>query len=253
MQIVIIGTGNTATVLARKLKLAGHSIVQVYGRNAKAAAALAAELGADWCSEWNTITPQAELYIIAIADSALAGNDIHLKLTDQLVVHTAGAVSMEVLKNISSSYGVLYPYQTLRKEIEQIPAIPFLIDGNTAKAKEQLLHIAESISSKVGIAGDAARIKYHLCAVIANNFSNYLYTLTEAYCRKNELDFNNLLPLIDETAGRLHHSTPAAVQTGPAIRKDNTTINRHLQLLRDDTSLQKWYQLFSDEIQEYKW
>ena len=253
MQIVIIGTGNTATVLARKLKLAGHLIVQVYGRNAEAAAALAAELGAISCSEWHTITQQAELYIIAIADSALAGNDIHLKLTNQLVVHTAGAVSMDVLKNISSSYGVLYPYQTLRKEIEHLPAIPFLIDGNTAKVKEQLLHIAGSISSNVGIAGDAARIKYHLCAVIANNFSNYLYTLTEAYCRKNDLDFNNLLPLIDETAGRLHHSAPAAVQTGPAIRKDSTTINKHLQLLRDDSALQKWYQLFSDEIQGYKW
>ena len=253
MQIVIIGTGNTATVLARKLKQAGHNIVQVYGRNAASAAALAAALHTDYCSEWTAITQQAELYIIALADSALTGNDIQLKLTDQLVVHTAGAVTMEVLKNISPDYGVLYPYQTLRKEIDYLPPIPFLIDASTEKAKEQLLHLAESISTAVSIAGDAVRMKYHLCAVIANNFSNYLFTLTEAYCRKNDLDFNNLLPLIDETARRLHLASPAAVQTGPAIRNDGSTINRHLQLLRGDAALHQWYQLFTDEIQAYRW
>ena len=44
MDIVIIGTGNTATILGRKLKAAGHHIVQIYGRDAKAASELAYEL-----------------------------------------------------------------------------------------------------------------------------------------------------------------------------------------------------------------
>ena len=253
MQIVIIGTGNTATVLAKKLKAAGHAIVQVYGRTREAAAALADKLDAGSCSAWNAITQDAELYIIAIADQALSGKEIRLQLKDQLVVHTAGAVSMEVLKNISSGYGVLYPLQTIRKEIEPLPEIALLIDASSDAAKEKLMTLAKTIAQKVSIANDAERMKYHLCAVITNNFSNYLYVLAEDYCSKHGLNFSNLLPLIDETAGRLHHFSPHMVQTGPAIRKDMTTIQHHIALLNDDPGLKKLYNMFSDDILQYPW
>ncbi len=253
MHIVIIGTGNTATVLGRKLKGAGHQIIQVYGRTPFAAMALGAALGADYCSEWSGIKQQADCYIIALTDSALTANNIPLQLNDQLVVHTAGAVSKDVLQRISSNYGVLYPYQSLRKEIEPSPDIPFLIDANTAGAIEQLTMLAHSISAIVNVAGDAERLQYHLCAVITNNFSNFLYTLTADYCNKNGLLFRNLLPLIDETAARLHHAPPRAVQTGPAIRKDNSTIERHVQLLQEAPELKAIYQLFTHAIEEYNW
>ena len=253
MQIVIIGTGNTATVLGRKLKAAGHDIVQVYGRTPAPAAALAAELGAHSCSDWNAITQQASLYIVAIADRALTGNDIHLRLQDQLVVHTAGAVTKEVLQPVSSSYGVLYPYQSMRKEITHLPEIPFLVDGSSGPVTETLVTLAKTMSHQVSIAGDATRTQYHLCAVMANNFSNYLYTLTEDYCKKNGLNFSNLLPLIDETAGRLHQASPRTVQTGPGFRKDSSTIAQHLHLLQDDPALKKMYELITNEIWEYPW
>ncbi len=253
MQIVIIGTGNTATVLARKLKRAGHQIVQVYGRTPAAAMTLAAELGVDYCSQWTAVTQQADLYLIAITDSALTANDIPLQLNDRLVVHTAGAVSKDVLKRMSSSYGVLYPYQSIRKEIEPLPEIPFLVDANTADAIDTLTKLAGSISGSVSVAGDEERMRYHLCAVITNNFSNYLYTLTADYCSKHGLHFGNLLPLLDETTARLHHTTPRAVQTGPAIRKDSTTVARHLQLLQDAPELKELYQLFTNFIERYNW
>jgi prephenate dehydrogenase len=52
MDIVLIGTGNTASVLGRKLKAAGHSIVQVYGRNSMDASELAYELGTESTGMW---------------------------------------------------------------------------------------------------------------------------------------------------------------------------------------------------------
>ncbi len=253
MQIVIIGTGNVAAILGRKLKLAGHAIVQVFGRNELTASALAAELGAKPCSLWNAITQSAELYIIAIADKALAEIEKQLHLKNQLVVHTAGAVSINVLKNVSSNYGVLYPYQTLRKEIEPIPEIPLLIDANTETSAQQLMDLAKTISVNVTRANDDERMKYHLCAVLTNNFSNYLFTVAADYCQKNGLDFNNLLPLIDETASRLHRFSPHAVQTGPGIRKDLSTIDRHLNLLNNEPGLKNLYKVLSEEILKYPW
>jgi len=252
MQIVIIGTGNTATVLSKKLKAAGHVIVQVYGRNREAAASLASTLHTASCSAWNDITQDAALYLIALADQALPGA-VHLQLKDQLLVHTAGAVSMEVLKNMSRNYGVFYPLQTISKEMEPLPDIPLLIDGNSDKVKEELIALAKTISEKVSIANDAERIKYHMCAVMTNNFSNYLYVLAADYCKKHGLNFSNLLPLINETASRLHHFSPRVVQTGPAARKDMSTIQRHLNLLNEEPELKKMYSFFTDQMLRFEW
>jgi len=253
MRIVLAGTGNVAIVLSKKLKAAGHTIVQVYGRNHIAAAVLADKCGASTCFSLKDITQQADLYIIAIADTALVEGAVRLALKDQLVVHTAGSVSMEVLKGMSSSYGVLYPYQTIRKEVEPLPEIPFMIDANSVSAKEKLTGLAGSIASKVIIANDEQRMQYHLCAVMTVNFSNYLYVLAEDFCNKHGLDFSILLPLADETVRRMHHFSPRQVQTGPAIRKDNSIIEHHLGLLKQDPALQHLYKLFSDEILQYPW
>ena len=253
MKIVIIGTGNVATVLAKKLKAAHHSILQVYGRNESDAIVLAGELAAAYCASWNDIVQGADLYIAAITDTALPELANNLQLDKQLVVHTAGAVSINLLKNVSSSYGVLYPFQSVRKETAADTVIPFMIDANTDAARQKLLAIAETISASVTIAGDEARLQYHLCAVVTNNFSNYLYVLAEDYCTKQGLNFKNLLPLLDETSRRLHQFSPRQVQTGPAVRSDRSTMQRHLSLLRNEPALAKFYQIFSEEIMDYNW
>jgi predicted short-subunit dehydrogenase-like oxidoreductase (DUF2520 family) len=253
MNIVLIGTGNVAVVLLKKLHAAGHTIMQVFGRNHIAAAVLADAYGAFACSAWNDITQAADLYIIAVADKALTGNEVHLQLKDQLVVHTAGTVSTDILKNMSSAYGVLYPFQTIRKEVEPLPDIPLMINANTDAAKEKLGALAKTISQKVIVADDEQRMQYHLCAVMTNNFSNYLYALAEDYCHKQHLDFSMLLPIIDETANRLHRFSPRQVQTGPAARKDMGTIEKHLDLLTDEPRLKNLYKMFSDEIINYPW
>ncbi|HMC86432.1 MAG TPA: DUF2520 domain-containing protein [Chitinophagaceae bacterium] len=253
MKIVLIGTGNVAVVLSKKIIAAGHSILQVYGRNHVAAALLADNSGASTCSSLNEITQSADLYIIAVTDKALASGELHFRLKNQLVVHTAGSVSKEILKNVSASYGVLYPYQTIRKEVEPLPEIPLLMDANTTTAKEQLTAFGKTISTKIIFANDEQRMQYHLCAVMTNNFSNYLYTLTEDYCNKQALDFGMLLPLIDQTANRLHHLSPRQVQTGPAARKDLATIEQHLNLLNKEPALQHLYKILSDDILKYPW
>src|SRR5258708_37542406 len=104
MDIVIIGTGNAATVLGRQFRQAGHRILQVAGRNEEAAAVLAAELGAAACTSWNGINREAGFYLIAVSDNALPALQEALRLPGRLVAHTAGSVSKEVLKDISARY-----------------------------------------------------------------------------------------------------------------------------------------------------
>lgn len=253
MKIVIIGTGNVATVLGRKLKMARHDIMQVFGRNNESAVLLAKELDTNACNEWSAIRQDAEVYIVALSDKALQGIDEHLVLNDQLVVHTAGSVSMGILKNLSVNYGVFYPFQTIRKEVTPIPEIPLFIDASNKASREKLMVLGKTISPRVNEADDQQRIQYHLCAIIVNNFSNYFYAVAENYCLGHGLDFKNLLPLIEETAGRLRQFSPRQVQTGPAIRNDSSTIDKHRGLLADDPGLQDLYMVLTNSILQFKW
>lgn len=249
MRLVIIGTGNVATVLSHAAQQAGHDIVQVYGRDAAKAALLAASRGAAPVSDVAQISREADLYLIAVSDGAVAAVAAELKLGNKLVVHTAGSVSKDVLKICSANYGVLYPLQSLRAEMYGIPDIPLLIDANTPDDLALLQDIAATISSQVQVAGDEQRLQLHVAAVIVSNFTNHLYALAEQYCRQSGLDFHMLQPLISEVADRIRSASPKDLQTGPAIRNDLNTISKHLELLQQFPQLQQLYSALTNSIQ----
>src|SRR6476646_5966303 len=121
MEIVIIGTGNIATVLGRKLKAAGHRILQVFGRDSVTASKLAYELGTESTNYWNVVNRNADIYILAVSDIAVEEVFHELQFTDKTVVHTAASVSKDVLKNGAEHYGVLYPLQSLKKDSGYLP------------------------------------------------------------------------------------------------------------------------------------
>lgn len=250
MDIVIIGTGNVAAVLGRKFKKAGHQIIQVAGRNASEASALAYEWDTVSTNYFSAITRKADFYLIAVSDDAIDVVTRELKLPGKVVAHTAAAVPMDVLKNVSGHYGVFYPLQSLRKEMISLPEVPVFFEGNDEQSKNVLETLAHSISQeKVTEAGDAARLKLHVAAVVVSNFVNHLYKLAEDYCRKEGLDFKQLQPLIEETAIRVKELSPSSVQTGPAIRHDRETIQKHLALLNNHPQLKNIYLLLTESVQ----
>ena len=251
MKVVIIGAGNVATVLGRRIFLTGHIITQVISRHSAHAALLAGKLNCGYTSAFGSINPHSDLYIIAISDSALLEIHKELSLDKKLVVHTAGSVSKEVLKNISNNYGVLYPLQSLRKEIDEIPEIPLLVDANTEDNLTLIYDFAKTISGEVKMADDRERLKLHIGAIMVNNFTNHLYAVTEDYCKRENISFQLLLPLINETASRLRFFSPDEMQTGPAVRNDNETIQKHLALLSNNPSLKKVYELMTESILAY--
>jgi predicted short-subunit dehydrogenase-like oxidoreductase (DUF2520 family) len=250
MDIVIIGTGNTASVLGRKLCKAGHRIVQVFGRDSKAASDLAYELNTESTNYWNVVNRTADLYILAVSDIAVEEVFAELQLGNKTVVHTAASLPLDALKGKTDHYGVLYPLQSLKKEVRHLPDIPILIDASDKETLGLLDVLAHSISGHVYQASDEMRAKLHLAAVMVNNFTNHLFALVEAYCREEGLDFYLLLPLIKETASRLDEISPSKTQTGPAVRNDAVTIEKHLALLQQHPQLKKLYELFTESIKQ---
>jgi len=252
MIVSIIGSGNTATVLGKLLKEKKYSINEILGTNKKAVKQLAGELNANAVYNFSELSQHSDVFIIAVKDDVVADVAAQLNLNEKIVVHTAGSVSVKVLEKASKNYGVLYPLQSLRKEINNLPEIPFLIDANNDETKKIVQQLAFSISSFVSVADDTTRVQYHLSAVIVSNFSNHLFTLAKDYCDKNKIGFNQLLPLIEETVKRLHQFEPSEMQTGPAIRNDVETMQAHLRLLKDFPLLNKIYEMMSESIIAFK-
>ncbi len=251
MNVVIIGTGNVATQLGRLIYTSGHHIVQVYGRDRNAADLLAKEWQATAISDLKQMQPKAELYIMAVADSALPVILKDMIEVKGVLVHTAGAVPIDLLQTKASRFGVLYPLQSLRKESEKIPEIPFLVEGSDVETGDWLKTFAGSLSDKVALTSETTRQKMHVAAVFVNNFVNHLYTITRAYCKRESIEFQLLIPLIQETAQRLTMVAPEHSQTGPAVRNDSDTIERHQALLATNPEMLHLYQLFTQQIMAY--
>jgi predicted short-subunit dehydrogenase-like oxidoreductase (DUF2520 family) len=252
MKVVMIGSGNTATVLAKMIAGTGHSVVQVWSRNSQHAQSLAEMIGATAIDSPDEITTNADLCIVAVADHAIATIAPQLKLRKKVLVHTAGSVSINVLKNSSPNYGILYPLQSLRKEMTQLPVVPFLVDGNSEEVKVFLYYFAKELSGRAEFADDEKRLQLHLSAVIVSNFTNHLYALAQDYCLQHGLDFTLLQPMISEVANRLQNANAHHLQTGPAIRGDEETIQKHLKMLKDHPQLSTIYLALTHSIQHTK-
>ena len=234
MKIALIGRGRVATHLGKALLQAGHKVVSVNSRTL-------AELPQD-----------ADAYIIAVTDSAL--QEVICKVTkgreSSLFLHTAGSMPLSVFDGYTRHGGVLYPMQTFSMEREvDFREIPLFIEASDAESLQQIRALADGISQHVYELSTADRRYLHLAAVFACNFVNHCYTLAADVLAQKGLPFDVMLPLVDETARKVHELSPKAAQTGPAIRGDQNVMKAQAALL--DTPERTIYELLSKSIQEH--
>jgi predicted short-subunit dehydrogenase-like oxidoreductase (DUF2520 family) len=250
--IVIIGSGNVATHLGNAFKQSGFSVDAVYSRDIHKVTVLANQLEAKPYTQLDLIPSTADLYLIAVNDSAIAEVANQLPIVNGLVVHTSGTMPIQVL-NKHKRVGVFYPLQSLSKNTPVSSAdIPVLLETMQTEDLIVLETVAKQCGMNTLVVNSDDRKTVHLAAVFANNFSNYLYTVAEQIMSTKGIPFDILKPLIIETARKVQHHNPSEVQTGPALRKDVSTIEMHLQLLEKLPQYKKIYELLSNEIQESK-
>ncbi len=249
-KIAIIGAGNLATSLFHALISAGKQIIQVVSKNVESAEQLAAPQNVDYTNRIEQLNPDADLYILAVNDDALYTILKKIKLNDnQIIVHTAGSIDACIFNNHFVRYGVFYPLQTFSKQrIVAFTDIPLLVEGSTPQTTQVLMNLAGCISKKVTQTNSMQRGMLHLAAVFSCNFINHLFAISYQFLNDNNLTFNLLEPLIQETVQKAMQNPPASVQTGPAIRNDQSVIKKHIQLLTQYPEYQSIYQLLSKSI-----
>ena len=192
---------------------------------------------------------KADVYVICVSDSSIHEVSKTLNLRNQLIVHTSGINHFNILCD-NNRRGVFYPLQTFTKgnkthEIE----IPMCIESEYNEDIKLLIDLCKYLNLKYYQVDYEKRKILHLAAVFSNNFSNHLYSIAYKITKNNNIDFDILKPLIQETANKILLLEPAKAQTGPARRNDRVTINDHLKLLKND-DYKKLYKTFTELIKD---
>lgn len=253
MNIVILGSGNIATHFAHNFHRQGHHISQVYSKQKANAQALAFAVEAEAIDDLIAVRKDADLYVLAISDAAIIPVIEQLSSTlAGLIVHCSGATDIDVLQKFGQ-YGVIYPPQTISKNQKtDFSFIPFCIEGNSMATCNRLMELMLAIAPKSIPCSSQQRLAIHIASVFANNFSNVLYQISQDILEKQGLTFDLIKPIILETAQKVQTNLPKDVQTGPAIRNDRITIEKHLDFISNQEDWKQIYQLLTQEIVKRK-
>ena len=234
MKIVLIGRGRLATNLEHALLSAGHEVASINSRTLEA------------------LPLEADVYIVAVKDAALA--DVIRAATkgreSQLFVHTAGSMPMGMFKGLTTHYGVFYPMQTFSKErLVDFNDISVFLETNDDVSMERLKMLAATLTTHIYELDSEGRKHLHLAAVFACNFVNHCYALSAEVLAAKGLPFSVMLPLVDETAQKVHELAPKDAQTGPAVRGDQNVMQMQANMLAGNPAVKQIYEALSNDIQ----
>ncbi|HBB90553.1 MAG: hypothetical protein A2X22_05650 [Bacteroidetes bacterium GWF2_49_14] len=250
-RIGFIGAGKVAWHLAPALAKSGQEIIQVISRSALSAQKLGDRLSCQHSNNITDLIKDAEILFLTVPDHSLI--EIINDISDYrgLVIHTSGTFSPLRFACQKYKHGGLYPLQTftIGRTID-MSTVPVFVEGSEPAVARMIQGIAEGFTSKVYEMSFEERRWMHLAAVWANNFSNFM--LTEAYriLKLRGQDPVWLEPLIRETFDKALVITPGRAQTGPAIRNDDITIRKHLDMLTDQPDMQELYRMITHSIRE---
>ena len=250
---MLIGAGRLATNLGHALKDAGHEVTCVYSRTLESAQVLADALGTQCTNQLHAVPKEADIFIVALKDSVLSNllPQVVQGREGQLFVHTAGSMPMSLFCGSAQHYGVFYPMQTFSKErLVDFREISLFIEASDDESLHLLQLLAASLTSHVYLLNSEDRKHLHLAAVFACNFVNHCYALSAEVLERKGLPFSVMLPLIDETARKVHTLSPREAQTGPAVRYDENVIRMQSQMLIHDPLTQAIYQQLSQSIHQ---
>lgn len=262
-KISIVGTGNLAYRLSLALNGVGMELLYIMGRDRDEASKLAYILNKpeNGSPERKYITQttsdpvklfEGNIIILAVSDNSIEEvsnmifRDSGLSSMDTTIIHCSGACEASLL-NKFKNYGVLYPLMTLSKtKPVDFGLIPFFLESSNSQVKEQLTDICYALKSEYRFTNSEERLRLHLAAVYVSNFVNHLTGLAYDISKPNQMF---LMPLAIETIRKAFlYEHPALVQTGPAVRGDYETIEKHLKLLEDMPMHKEMYTLITNQI-----
>lgn len=254
LKITIVGAGKLAWSLIPALQNAGADVIQLISRSASSRKKYTTAYQIPLQSaSLEDIHAEADWVILTVPDQAIGelAERLHTQLLPtQVLLHTSGSTSIESLRAAGTKCAVLYPMQIFTTEIPvSFESVPIFVEGDV-DIYPSVERLARQMSQRVYPLDSEGRMKLHLGAVIACNFSNYLYRwAAESMPQIAGLDFSIYEPLVREQVDKVFALAPENTQTGPALRGDTGVLLQHLALL-DQEAQRRLYRWLSLQINE---
>lgn len=246
--LCILGTGKLAESLLIALTEHNNAFdIFIAGRNAQKTAEL--------CKRFQVKPLEPSLLfkmpvLLCVPDDVIAAAAKTVEPIASCIIHFSGATSIEVLQPLEGGRGVLWPLQSFGtpKSPEDWKHIPLVTQVEGKLVRECIDKLTAVLGGSIYELNDAARKKMHLSAVFMNNFMHHVARVTFDYCNKNNVPFEALKPLVNETFKSVFAHPPKETQTGPARRGDIQILTQHELMLAQEPEMLEIYRLISHQI-----
>jgi len=234
-RVALIGSGNLGSYFSKVISVS-HAVDSYSRKNGQTI-------------DYDLINSEDyDFIILAISDNAIESVSNAIRNFDGIIIHNSGSVSIDALAK-HSKRAVLYPLQTFSKtKTISNEDFKIFVEGNSLEVTNEILSFTGTFHQQVSNLTSEERLKLHVSAVIACNFSNHLLQLSDKLLSEINLDLKSIEPLIRETFEKAIDIGPKNAQTGPASRKDSQTLEAHLALLKNDQNLMDIYQSLTKSI-----
>jgi len=233
----ILGHGKIATALTERLDAQGAAYDQSSARDIMEKAP-------------ESIDQSYAGIILATTDATIGQLAEALGHLGLPMMHLSGATSIDVIPDHVSA-AVWWPMQSFNGNKVPWGDFPTFIEYRNQQAEDMLRSWADDLGIPWGIeATSAQRPDYHLGAVFANNFSNHIIGLYQAFFRAKGLDREVFDAMLRRTIERaLNHEDAHDLQTGPAFRGEHETIAAHRARLPEE--LKSIFDALTESIQQH--
>jgi predicted short-subunit dehydrogenase-like oxidoreductase (DUF2520 family) len=242
LSVGVVGVGRAGSVLAAALQAAGHRIVAVHAVSHTSKLRAASLLPQAEVVKVEEVFARADLVLLTVPDDVLPGlvsgaADAGHVRAGQFVAHASGRYGVAVLDPATARGGLplaLHPVMTFAGTANDLGRLTGCTFGVTAP--DVLRPVAEALVVEMGgepvWVAEEQRPLYH--AALANA-SNHLVTLTamsmDLLADAGVADPGRMLgPLMSATLDNVLRDGDAAL-TGPVMRGDARTVQRHLDTL----------------------
>ncbi len=247
--ITFIGSGNVGTQLSKQFFHHGYKIDAILNSSNQEPTDLVQLLQTQYIDDIKQIPSNSDAYIIAVNDDQYVEIIDQFPYKNKLMIHTSGSLESSKFEKKTSRWCCLYPLQTISKTKKvNWDKVSFYLEAAKKDDYSKLLALCSRVGFKHEYADSKKRKRLHVAAVITNNFTYHLMSSVKTYCLKNNIDFDHLKSLLDQSIENILKENPFVLQTGPAVRKDTEIIENHLDLLKNEQDLKEIYNLFSKQI-----
>jgi predicted short-subunit dehydrogenase-like oxidoreductase (DUF2520 family) len=243
--ISFIGAGRVGRVLARVFHNRGFRISMIIDRDLPKALACQKECEAmGSSSDSGELTSETSILFITVPDDEIPG--VVEKLSRQssfgkgtVITHTSGLLSSSILSTIQQpnvALNSVHPCFSFTEGYQDsLEGVYFAVEGNV-HGYQKLCELIHAIGGKTFSIAQEKKSLYHAACTIASNYLVALFGYAEALM--NTIDADNgmsyLYPLIEGTMENIHKKGLKNALTGPIIRGDIGTVEKHLSALHHE-------------------